>query len=1331
MRRMRIYEQITPLQIFLAIVLVLMVVAVPVVGTEWTSQGAHASGFDGSGLPRVKSATPIFGPSTGKNANRIRPNAFIPGRQLPGIAGHAAQRAGRNVVSVHTVHANAGFATNVVVSSDTTPAPFGPEPRNGPQAAVDPTNPNIVLVAYNDYTPNGHGGRYVPGYALSTDGGNTWSQPQTVHGLLKVDGGAYDGAADPGVTYSANGNAYLVTTTFDDDDWNTAIYVTEMPSSSSSFGTPVKVVSYTDSQHVVEFARLTNVNSTTLYLTFNALSTTPQAPDSSLASAWTSRLYFTRSLDGGQTWSAPVAISAGQQDYWGVPAVNNTTLFVFFSGALGLEMVQSSDGGATWTAPGCVKSSSTGTCQTMSTVGEQRGLNEVYINPGPDAAVDPGSHSMYIVYDGGKVTMSSDNGATWSLPLDVLGSSYAPTYLASISVDPLSHTVSVGGYSSAGDASGNSFNYYYAQSSDGGNHFSSPILISSNASLPPAPAFGSIGRVSSIVSGGHMAHLFWTDTNGTGGNEQILSATVDVSQPLMGALKGTWDSGQSVLPWGLIFNASGTQNMGVGNYGQGGPDGIGTVSVSTSGGNWLSASISNAGNGWVMSVTASANGSNRSGSVTITSASGENSSITIPVQLLVTSPTPAFSLSGTTLSFTVMQGVDPPPQSIQINSLGATIDSLQIDTENDPVLYVASPGGPQNLTLNSGVPSGLVVQIVTSGLSVGPSSHQVTVSDGTTSLTLHINVTINAAPAQLVDPGSALSFNYHVQDAAPRAQSLTLQNSGGSTLHWQAMSDVSWISLGSTSGTVNSGNSQQLSVSINIHAMPTQTGTYIGHVIFGGDAQALNLPEVTSVYLVVSQPRSQISTTWYFAEGYVSSNFTEFLTLENPNSQVAHVHVTYLTQPVGQAPKPPFTLSYTVNSNTRYTVAVNNQPGVVQNDQISLVVNSDVPIVAERPMYFKYTQLTPNPNGGTDVVGATHESSIFFFPFVQFGTDQQIGSPTYGTSYVTYLTVLNRNTTPVNVTITYKGADSLYSVTHQVAATTRGTFSLASDFPLANSSYKNSYLYAESLTVTTDLPVVVELPSYFTLPKNGTQGALASGTDEVGAAAPQINWDFAEGFTGTNDNPFLTYLDLANPGDTAANATLTLAVTNGTTPLAPVTKQYAMPPQSSITIELNALVCPQGVLYCGYSIGEHVASSQPIVVDRQMYFNYQGTIPGSTAVVGSLGPQSQFYFAEGYTGTGFSEYLTIVNPATNSSAETVTIRYLIQGGTPKTINLAQPLQPGQRWTEIVNRDVGANQQVSVEVSANTGTLIVERPMYFNFHSFAFGGTDVIGYSPGN
>ena len=1317
----RFYKQITPLHVCITIALLSLIVLIPVISAVWTARNVRASQPGSTGLPRPQSASSFFGPSTGKHANHISPSSVIPGRQYPGVAGHAARRAGRALRSPHLIHANNAFATNVVVSSDNTPAPFGPEPRNGPQAAVDPTNANHIVVVYNDYTPNGQGSISTVGYSVSSDGGAYWSASQIVHGLLRSDGGAYDGAADPGVAFDANGNAYLTVTTFNADDWSTAIYVARLATSSSSFGAPVKVAAFNDTHRVVEFARVApGLSGSALYLTFNVLSTFPQAPDSSFAASWTSQLYFAASANGGQTWSTPLAIGAGQQDYWGVPVVSwNGTIHVFYSGGLGLETVQSSNNGQTWSSPRSL--------QPINTVGEQRGLNDVYINPGPAAAVDTGSKRLYVVYDGGKVIASNDDGATWSQPIDALGSRFTPAYLASISVDAATHTVSVGGYSTSNDPSQNTFNYYYAQSADGGNHFSSPALVSDNASLPPAPAFGSIGRVSSVASGGHFAYLFWTDTNGVGGNEEIVSAAVDVSQPVMGALSNSWDSTQTLPPWGIIFTGSGSSTIGVANYGQGS---IGNVSVTVcSSCSWLSASVSAASNAWVVSVSTPSAANNRSGSITI-KASGLNSSITIPVQLVIDLPTPAFALNANSLSFTAPQGIDPPTQAVQVSSLRAMNDLLQANTNGDPALSASFATGAPSLVLNPGMSSGVVVQVSVAGLTVGTSTHQLVISDGTSSLPITVTIAIAAAPAQMDDPTSSLNFAYHQQNPQPlAAQSLTLKNSGGRTLHWRPASDASWLSLGSTSGTVAPGASQQVSVSVNAASLPL--GTSIGHILLGGDAQAVNLPEAIPVYMVVSPPAAQISKTWYFAEGYVSANFSEFLTLENPNAQKASVSVTYLTQPVGQAPRQPFTLTYTVNPNTRYTISVNGQPGIVQNDQISLVVNANIPIVAERPMYFKYTVLNPNPSGGSDVVGATHLSSVFFFPFVEFGNDTQSDSPTFGINYVTYLTVLNQNNTPVNVSISYRGADSLYTVTHQVAAKTRGTISLASDFPLAASANHNSYLYATSLLVTTDLPVVVELPSYFTMPRTSTPAASASGTDEVGASNPQTNWDFAEGYSGSTNAPFLTYLDLANFGDTPSQVTLTLAVTSPANVHTSKIYQTTVDPQSSVSLWLNSLVCPTGNSYCGDAIATHIVSTQPVVADRQMYFSYTSSIAGATAVVGSpAGPQSIFYFAEGYTGSGFSEYLTLVSPASNTGNENVTIRYLIQGGSSKTVTIPQ-LQPGQRWTEIVNRDIGPNLSVSVVITANTGTLLVERPMYFDHHGLAFGGSDVIGYSPGD
>jgi hypothetical protein len=73
----------------------------------------------------------------------------------------------------------------------------------------------------------------------------------------------------------------------------------------------------------------------------------------------------------------------------------------------------------------------------------------------------------------------------------------------------------------------------------------------------------------------------------------------------------------------------------------------------------------------------------------------------------------------------------------------------------------------------------------------------------------------------------------------------------------------------------------------------------------------------------------------------------------------------------------------------------------------------------------------------------------------------------------------------------------------------------------------------------------------------------------------------------------------------------------------------------------------------------------------------------------------------------------------------------MKGQPTRTITLPRPVQSGQRQIEIVNQDVGGNQQLAVVVSTNTGTLIVERPMYFTFHTTIPGGSDVIGYAAGN
>jgi hypothetical protein len=62
--------------------------------------------------------------------------------------------------------------------------------------------------------------------------------------------------------------------------------------------------------------------------------------------------------------------------------------------------------------------------------------------------------------------------------------------------------------------------------------------------------------------------------------------------------------------------------------------------------------------------------------------------------------------------------------------------------------------------------------------------------------------------------------------------------------------------------------------------------------------------------------------------------------------------------------------------------------------------------------------------------------------------------------------------------------------------------------------------------------------------------------------------------------------------------------------------------------------------------------------------------------------------------------------------------------------------PQTRVTMVINSLVApiaqANPSASYEVSlvvwATSGTIVAERPLYFNYHNIAWGGTDIVGFT---
>src|SRR5690348_4045894 len=99
-------KQKTVSRVFILLALITPVILIPLFSVVWTIHNAQASQPGSSGLPRPRSASALFGPSTDKRSQQITPASAIPGRKFPGIAGHATRAAGRARLSSHLVHAN-------------------------------------------------------------------------------------------------------------------------------------------------------------------------------------------------------------------------------------------------------------------------------------------------------------------------------------------------------------------------------------------------------------------------------------------------------------------------------------------------------------------------------------------------------------------------------------------------------------------------------------------------------------------------------------------------------------------------------------------------------------------------------------------------------------------------------------------------------------------------------------------------------------------------------------------------------------------------------------------------------------------------------------------------------------------------------------------------------------------------------------------------------------------------------------------------------------------------------------------------------------------------
>ena len=191
---------------------------------------------------------------------------------------------------------------------------------------------------------------------------------------------------------------------------------------------------------------------------------------------------------------------------------------------------------------------------------------------------------------------------------------------------------------------------------------------------------------------------------------------------------------------------------------------------------------------------------------------------------------------------------------------------------------------------------------------------------------------------------------------------------------------------------------------------------------------------------------------------------------------------------------------------------------------------------------------------------------------------------------------------------------------------------------------------------------------------------------------------FAEGYTGSG---FQEYLCLGNPQPRKARAAITYLFPDGTS----LARIVEVPAESRLTVFINADVGADK------EVSIELESDQSIVAERPMYFTYNGAWQGGHDAMGAPSPSATWYFAEGYTGAGFDEWICVLNPGNTQADLTFRFQTQEEGEQVKT-GLAVPAR--SRRSFRVNDVLGADLQNSLELEASA-PVVAERPMYFDYY----------------
>jgi uncharacterized protein (TIGR03437 family) len=588
-------------------------------------------------------------------------------------------------------------------------------------------------------------------------------------------------------------------------------------------------------------------------------------------------------------------------------------------------------------------------------------------------------------------------------------------------------------------------------------------------------------------------------------------------------------------------------------------------------GNWIVLSQNSGATPSTLSVQVNTSGLSAAtctGQINISAPGALNSTVTIPVSLLVsTLPLIQVPTTGPTFTYQI-NGSVPAPQSVQITSStsGLNIAASASPNNSGPnFLEVAPATGttPQSLTLTI---NPTILQ------TLGPGTYSETVSltasgAGNSPQSFDVTLTVSSNPV-LIGSQQSLSFNYQVGQTAPSNQTITVTSSGAPLNYQVAVNTTScsgFLKATPASGSTF-GSQNQVVVSVNPQGISPQVCS--GNVTLsvpGSTSTPLVIPVTfdvsNSALLSVSQPAINVSAVAGSAGASMQT-----ISVTSTNGAALAFTATASTNPTGLA-----WLAVTPNSgNTPNNLQVTINPtnlgvgiytgSIIVSSSVQNVPAVTIPVTLT--VYASTAVAAPTTLTFTQAAGATAPAS----------QSVQIAGVPAGTTIGVIPTMLSGASW-----LTATASGDTVTVTANGSQLTQGTYSgvVTVIVPGAASSPLYIPVTLDVTAATSAIALSTSSASFTVLA--GSMSVPSSQSVQVTSTATGTSAPFTASFVPSTGGNFLTVTP--SSGNTPATLTLSVDAAVSSTLVAGTytgTVQVSSGSGAAQTVAVTLLVSPTG-----------------------------------------------------------------------------------------------------------------------------------------------------------